>query len=100
MWIRGVWMTETEADAYVEDLETKLKARDIEADNGARQIALYDDECRRLKKILELARSEVHRPYPEYQYRWEHELDKMLTNESSVFHEKKKEGTYGENSSN
>ena len=86
MWIDGKWMTETEANAYVTELKTQLKDRENEAENGMRQIALYDDECHRLKKILELAHSEVHRPYPDYQYRWELELAKLLAEGSSVYH--------------
>lgn len=86
MWLNGKMMTEPETIAYVNKLKAELKSRDLEADNGARQIALYDDECRKLKKILALARSEVHRPYPEYQYRWEIELEKLLSKENSVYH--------------
>ena len=87
MWIDGKWMTETEANAYVTELKTQLKDRENEAENGILQIALYDDECHRLKKILELAHSEVHRPYPDYQYRWELELAKLLAEESlSLIH--------------
>lgn len=86
MWLNGKLMTESETIAYVNDLEVKLNSRDLEADNGARQIALYEDECRRLKEIIFSARSEVHRPYPEYQYRWELELEKLLLKENSVYH--------------
>ena len=86
MWLGGEWLTETEANSRIKELKSELKKRDLEADNGAKQIALYEDECRRLKKILELARSEVHRPYPDYQYRWELELVKLLAEESSVYH--------------
>ena len=44
------------------------------------------DESRKLKDVLALARSEVHRTYPEYKYRWETELEKLLENETTVYH--------------
>ncbi len=91
MWLNGKWMTDPEIIAYVDKLKTELKKRDLEADNGTRQIALYEDECRRLKEILSFARSEVHRPYPDFQYRWEHDLEKLLATDSSVYHEDRSE---------
>lgn len=85
MYINGKWYTEPQIEAYVNELEKKVKERECEADNGARQIALYEDENRQLKQIIALARSEVHRPYPEYKYRWETEFEKLFENETTVY---------------
>ena len=49
MWIDEKWMTETEANVYVKELKKQLSDRDLEAENGSRQIAHYEDECQRLK---------------------------------------------------
>ncbi len=86
MYINGKWYTEPQIEAYVNELEKKVKERECEADNGARQIALYEDENRQLKQIVALARSEVHRPYPEYKYRFEIETDKLFNSETTVYH--------------
>lgn len=86
MYINEKWYTEPQIEAYVNELEKKVKERECEADNGARQIALYEDENRQLKQIIALARSEVHRPYPEYKYRWETEFEKLFENETTVYH--------------
>lgn len=86
MQINGKWYTEPQLAAYVKELEGELKEIQEQADNGKRQIALYEDESRKLKDVLALARSEVHRPYPEYKYRWETELEKLLENETTVYH--------------
>lgn len=85
MYINEKWYTEPQIEAYVNELEKKVKERECEADNGARQIALYEDENRQLKQIIALARSEVHRPYPEYKYRWETEFEKLFENETTVY---------------
>ena len=90
MQINGKWYTEPQLAAYVKELQDKLNEVEElreQADNGKRQIALYEDENRKLKDVLALARSEVHRPYPEYKYRWETELEKLLENETTVYHE-------------
>ena len=49
-----------------------------------RQIVLYEDESRKLKDVLALAKSEVHRPYPEYKYQWETEFEKFLENKKEL----------------
>lgn len=85
MYINEKWYTEPQIEAYVNELEKKVKERECEADNGTRQIALYEDENRQLKQIIALARSEVHRPYPEYKYRWETEFEKLFENETTVY---------------
>ncbi|MBQ9898538.1 MAG: hypothetical protein IJM44_03675 [Ruminococcus sp.] len=59
MNINGKWYTETELAAYIKELEEKLHDRDLEADNGARQIAHYDDELRRAKELLKAAVEDI-----------------------------------------
>ena len=86
MKINGKWYTEPQLEAYVMELQGELKEAQEQADNGKRQIALYEDESRKLKDILALAKSEAHRPYPAYKYRWETELEKLLENETTVYH--------------
>ena len=55
MNINGKWYSEPELAAYIAELEEKLRDRDLEADNGVRQIAHYDDELRRAKELLKAA---------------------------------------------
>lgn len=59
MNINGKWYTETELAAYIAELEEKLRDRDLEADNGARQIAYYDDELRQAKELLKAAVEDI-----------------------------------------
>lgn len=60
MNINGKWYTETEAAAYIAELESRLRDRDLEADNGARQIAHYSDELRQAKELLKAAVEDIH----------------------------------------
>ena len=55
MNINGKWYSEPELAAYIKELEEKLHDRDLEADNGARQIAHYEDELRQAKELLKVA---------------------------------------------
>lgn len=41
-----------------------------------------EEENAELKKILDLASREVHRPYPDYKYRFEMEAEKLLGDDS------------------
>lgn len=59
MNINGKWYSEPELAAYVKELEEKLHDRDLEADNGARQIAHYEDELRQAKKLLKAAVEDI-----------------------------------------
>lgn len=56
MNINGKWYSEPELAAYIKELENRLHDRDLEADNGARQIAHYEDELRQAKELLREAR--------------------------------------------
>lgn len=42
------------------------------------QLLVWLKENAELKRLLRLASSEVHRPYPEYKYRFEIEAEKIL----------------------
>ena len=59
MNINGKWYSEPELAAYIADLESRLRDRDLEADNGARQIAHYEDELRQAKELLKAAVEEI-----------------------------------------
>ncbi len=86
MWIDGEWYTESDVKAHIHELKTALRERTESADNGARQIAHYENENRDLKRIIDLAKAEIPRPYPEYKYRFEAEAEKVLAAERTVFH--------------
>ena len=86
MWIGGKWYNESEVKAHIDELEAALMERTESADNGARQIAYYENENRDLKRIIDLAKAEIPRPYPEYKYRFEAEAEKLLADERTVFH--------------
>ena len=59
MNINGKWYSEPELAAYIAELESRLRDRDLEADNGARQIAHYEDELRQAKRLLKAAVEDI-----------------------------------------
>lgn len=91
MYINGKWYTEPQVVAYVKELESKISELESKHRNECRQIARYEDELRELEWILEIARNEVHRPYQQYKYRFEFELEKVIKSNRSVYHKEEKE---------
>lgn len=63
MYINGKWYTETEAVAYVRELQAENKR--------------LHHECTEWRGVMSLAQQEVHRPFPEYKYRFEIEAEKI-----------------------
>lgn len=57
MYVGKKWMTETEVQAYIAELEAKNAALEDKHLNECRQISEYDIEVKELKKLLACIRS-------------------------------------------
>lgn len=72
-------MTIDEAIKHLEEvLSDKLCVAFTAGRGKLNQYLVWLKENAELKRLLRLASSEVHRPYPEYKYRFELEAEKII----------------------
>lgn len=72
-------MTLDEAIKHLEEVSADKLCVAITVGRGKlKQYLVWLKENTELKRLVHLASSEVHRPYPEYKYRFEIEAEKIL----------------------